>query len=148
MDPRGRCWLRARLQTRPNTAEGLIDAERVTLSTTRWRIVVARARRSLTLLRSGRPVAHLDAVIGTAGTPTPTGLFAIASVWRNPSDDFLGSWILPLTAHSDVLQTYDGGDGRVALHGRGGASLTAPLGSAASPAACAWRTRTSRASCA
>ncbi len=71
-------------------------------------------------------------MIGTAGTPTPTGLFAVASVWRNPPDDFLGAWILPLTAHSDVLKTYDGGDGRVALHGRGGASLAAPLGSAAS----------------
>ena len=40
--------------------------------------------------------------------------------------------MLPLTAHSEVLKTYDGGDGRVALHGRGGASLSAPLGSAAS----------------
>jgi len=29
------------------------------------------------------------------------------------------------------LATYDGGDGRVALHGRGGASLLDPLGSAA-----------------
>jgi len=37
-----------------------------------------------------------------------------------------------LTAHSDVLQRYDGGDGRVALHGRGGDSLRDPLGSAAS----------------
>jgi lipoprotein-anchoring transpeptidase ErfK/SrfK len=31
-----------------------------------------------------------------------------------------------------VLARYDGGDGRVALHGRGGASLRDPLGSARS----------------
>ena len=49
-----------------------------------------------------------------------------------PVDDFLGSWVLPITAHSDVLKTFDGGDGRVALHGRGGASLNDPVGSAAS----------------
>ena len=39
---------------------------------------------------------------------------------------------LTLTAHSDTLQRYDGGDGRVALHGRGGESLRVPLGSARS----------------
>ena len=131
-DARGRCWLRVRLPARPNAASGWISAERVRLLATRWRIVVDRARRSVTLLRDGRKVLRTGAVIGTSGTPTPKGLFAVTSVWRNPADDFLGTWILPLTAHSNVLKTYDGGDGRVALHGRGGASLLDPLGSAAS----------------
>ena len=45
---------------------------------------------------------------------------------------FLGSWVLSLSAHSDVLMRYDGGDGRAALHGRGGASFLDPLGTAAS----------------
>ena len=65
-------------------------------------------------------------------TPTPVGLFAIA--WAIPwnPDDFLGSWVLELTAHSDVLQQFDGGDGTVGIHGRGGASVLDPLGSAAS----------------
>ena len=45
--------------------------------------------------------------------------------------DFLGSYILPLTSHSNVLQEFDGGDGRVE-DGRGGASLHDPLGSARS----------------
>jgi lipoprotein-anchoring transpeptidase ErfK/SrfK len=59
-------------------------------------------------------------------------LFAIA--WAIPwhPNDFLGSWVLELTAHSDVLQQFDGGDGTVGIHGRGGASLLDPLGSAAS----------------
>jgi hypothetical protein len=129
---RGRCWLRVRLPARPNTAAGWINAERVRLRATPWRIVIDRRRRSVTLLRSGARVARATGVIGTSGTPTPAGLFAIASVWRNPPRDFLGAWILPLTAHSRVLETFDGGDGRVALHGRGGASLSDPLGSAAS----------------
>jgi lipoprotein-anchoring transpeptidase ErfK/SrfK len=37
-----------------------------------------------------------------------------------------------LTAHSNVLDDYGGGPGRVAIHGRDGASLFDPLGSAAS----------------
>jgi len=39
---------------------------------------------------------------------------------------------MPLTAHSDVLQRFAGGDGQIALHGRGGASLLDPLGTARS----------------
>jgi lipoprotein-anchoring transpeptidase ErfK/SrfK len=64
--------------------------------------------------------------------PTPVGLFAI--VWAIPwhPNDFLGSWVLELTAHSNVLERFDGGDGTVGIHGRGGASLLDPLGSARS----------------
>jgi lipoprotein-anchoring transpeptidase ErfK/SrfK len=47
-------------------------------------------------------------------------------------NDFLGSWVLELTAHSDILRHYDGGDGTVGIHGRGGASLLDPLGTALS----------------
>lgn len=39
---------------------------------------------------------------------------------------------LHLTAHSNVLEDYGGGPGRVAIHGRGGQSLLDPLGSARS----------------
>ena len=39
---------------------------------------------------------------------------------------------MALTAHSNVLQEFGGGDGRVGIHGRGGASLGDPLGSARS----------------
>ncbi len=56
-------------------------------------------------------------------------MFSIAGVWNSPPDSFSGSWILALTAHSDVLRTFDGGDGLTAIHGRGGASLQDPLGS-------------------
>ena len=71
-------------------------------------------------------------VIGAPITPTPQGLFSIVGVWRWNPADFLGSYILPLTAHSNVLQEFGGGDGRVGIHGRGGASLLDPLGSARS----------------
>jgi len=39
---------------------------------------------------------------------------------------------LHLTAHSDVLENYGGGAGRTAMHGRSGASLADPLGTARS----------------
>jgi lipoprotein-anchoring transpeptidase ErfK/SrfK len=49
-----------------------------------------------------------------------------------PAGGFLGSWAVHLTAHSEVLEDYGGGPGRVAIHGRGGASFLDPLGTAAS----------------
>ena len=39
---------------------------------------------------------------------------------------------MPLTVESNVLFNFGGGPGRIAIHGRDGASLENPLGSAAS----------------
>ena len=127
-----RCWLRVRLPWRPNNAAGWVNVNDVVLQKTPWRIEVSTARRTLTLFRAGAAVRTVSVVIGKPSTPTPIGLFAV--VWAIPwhPDDFLGSWVLELTAHSNVLQQFDGGDGTVGIHGRGGASLIDPLGSARS----------------
>jgi len=127
-----RCWVRLRLPWRPNNAAGWVNADLVVFAKTSWRIEVSTARRTLTLFRAGRSVRTISVVVGKPSTPTPTGLFAIA--WAIPwhPNDFLGSWVLELTAHSNVLRQFDGGDGTVGIHGRGGVSLLDPLGSAAS----------------
>jgi lipoprotein-anchoring transpeptidase ErfK/SrfK len=128
----GLCWLEVRLPWRPNDAAGWVNANKVFLQKTRWHIKISTSRRTLTLFRSGAPIRTVSVVVGKPSTPTPTGLFAVA--WTIPwhPDDFLGSWVLELTAHSDVLQQFDGGDGTVGIHGRGGTSLLDPLGSARS----------------
>jgi lipoprotein-anchoring transpeptidase ErfK/SrfK len=127
-----RCWVQVRLPWRPNDAAGWVNANKVVLEQTRWRIEVSTAQRTLTLFRAGAPVHTVSVVVGKPSTPTPVGLFAIA--WAIPwnPNDFLGSWVLELTAHSDVLQQFDGGDGTVGIHGRGGTSLLDLLGSARS----------------
>ena len=131
-DRKGRCWVRVRLPWRPNSAGAWLRAQHVNLRPTSWRIRVNLAERKLVLRRGQRAVLRTSIVIGAPITPTPTGLFSIVGVWRWNPADFLGSYILPLTAHSPVLQEFGGGDGRVGIHGRGGASLLAPLGSMAS----------------
>jgi L,D-transpeptidase catalytic domain len=81
----------------------------------------------------GKRVHRFRAVIGKPSTPTPLGLAAIYERNRQPNPRaFLGPWSLSLTAHSNVLESYGGGPGRVAIHGRAGASLRDPLGSARS----------------
>jgi L,D-transpeptidase catalytic domain len=88
--------------------------------------------RTISVLRSGLPVRRLRAVIGAPATPTPRGLFAVAEIRQPNAGGFLGPWALHLTSHSNTLDNFGGGPGRVALHGRGGASLADPLGSARS----------------
>jgi hypothetical protein len=131
-DRKGRCWLQVRLPSRPNNARAWLNAGRIVLRPTSWRIVISRGARTISVYRDGDRRRRFRVVVGAPGTPSPRGLFSIVGVWRWNPADFLGSYILPLTAHSDVLQEFGGGDGRVGIHGRGGASLSDPLGSARS----------------
>jgi lipoprotein-anchoring transpeptidase ErfK/SrfK len=131
--PDGRTWLRVRFDVRPNGASAWLNGEDAVVHVDRWRISVSLSRRVLKVYRGGRLMSVFWVVVGKRSTPTPTGLFAIAVELRQPKPHgFVGSWVLPLTAHSNVLRSFDGGDGQVALHGRGGASLADPLGSARS----------------
>jgi hypothetical protein len=60
-------------------------------------------------------------VVGARRTPTPTGLAAIYERNRQPNPRaFLGPWALSFTSLSNVLESYGGGPGRVAIHGRAG----------------------------
>jgi lipoprotein-anchoring transpeptidase ErfK/SrfK len=129
----GRDWVKVRLGDRPNTAAGWVPRDHVRLGHTTYWIEVRRHSRRVTIYRKGKRVRRFKAVIGKPTTPTPLGLAAIYERNRQPNaHQFLGPWALSLTAHSNVLESYGGGPGRVAIHGRAGASLRDPLGSARS----------------
>ena len=63
-----------------------------------------------------------DMAVDFAGSspqnPTPQGLFALSEIvpQSNPRG-FYGPFILTLSAHSDRLSDFDGGQGQVAIHG-------------------------------
>jgi lipoprotein-anchoring transpeptidase ErfK/SrfK len=129
----GARWVKLRLPTRPNNSKAWLPANRVKLIRNPWRVRVSLGRHRVTVLRAGRVLMRFRAVIGAPSTPTPKGLFAIYERVRQPDpSDFLGPYALHLTAHSNVLDNYGGGPGRVAIHGRSGASLLDPLGSSRS----------------
>lgn len=129
----GREWLKVLLSTRPTPSSGWISRDRVILRHSRTWIEVRKRNRVLKVFRNGRQVRRFRVVIGAAGTPTPAGLAAIYERNRQPDPHgFIGPWALSLTALSRTLKSYGGGPGRIALHGRDGASLLNPLGSAAS----------------
>lgn len=121
------------LPVRPNGTTGWIPRDHVALGRTPYWIEVGLRARTVTVFRGGRRVLRTRAVVGAPGTPTPTGLAAIYERNRQPDPSaFLGPWALSLTSLSNVLESYGGGPGRVAIHGRAGASFADPLGSARS----------------
>ena len=123
-------WYRVLLPSRPNAASAWVPASSVRVSSTPWRVRVRLGTRTAQLLRAGRVVGRWTVAVGTPADPTPTGRFAVSEVVHQADPaGFFGPAILTLTAHSIALSDFDGGDGRVALHGT---SLPNLLGQAVS----------------
>ena len=130
---RGREWVKLRLAVRPNGSAGWVPRDRVALGQTSYWIEIRTRARVVTIHRDGKRVRRFRAVVGTPATPTPLGLAAIYERNRQPNrGGFLGPWAIPLTIMSNVIENYGGGPGRIGIHGRAGASLADPLGSARS----------------
>lgn len=125
----GRRWLQVRLPERPNSASGWVRADLTRTSTTPWRLILETGAARIQVERGGQVVRRFRAVVGKPSTPTPRGLFAVDERIRQPAGSELGPWALFLTAHSRILRDYGGGPGRIAIHGRAGPLLAAPLGS-------------------
>jgi lipoprotein-anchoring transpeptidase ErfK/SrfK len=111
-------WYRLLLPSRPNTASAWVPAESVRVTPTRYRIRVDLSSRVVALKESGEVVKSWTVAVGTSQNPTPLGHFAVSEIVHQvkPSG-FFGPEIITLTAHSQNLNEFDGGDGRVALHG-------------------------------
>lgn len=132
-DGLGRPWLRVALPIRPNGTSGWMLARDAVVGRTPWGIRVRLARRQLSAYYDGRLVRRVSVVVGTPSTPTPRGTFAIYEVApQKDPEAFTGPWALNLTGFSTVLENFGSGPGRVAIHGRAGASLSDPLGTARS----------------
>lgn len=123
-------WYRVRLPFRPNAATAWVPAEALKVSSTPWRVKVDVSQRRALVYRNGRRTRSYRVVVGRSAFPTPTGRFAISEVVKQRSSGgFFGPYIITLSAHSQRLNFFDGGRGRVAMHGTSRPGL---LGRAAS----------------
>lgn len=123
-------WYYVQLPRRPNTAAAWVPAGAVKVTRTRYRIKVDVSDRRAYLIRNGATIRNWRVVVGTPTYPTPLGRFSVSEIVRQQrASGFFGPYIITLSAHSDRLNDFEGGDGRVALHGT---SLPGLLGTAAS----------------
>ncbi len=110
-----RVWIRIQLPKRPNGTQGWVPEAAVDVRRNTTWIRVKTGSRTIQVFKRGVRVRTFRAAVGTGGTPTPGGLFAI---WDPvPTNGQLGPYILVLTAYSNVLRSFAGGDGIVGIHG-------------------------------
>lgn len=111
-------WLEVALPARPNGSTGWIRRDDVELREVDEAIEIDLAARQLTLLNGGAVVLTTPVAIGTSAAPTPTGAFYVVDkLATGDPDGPYGPFALGLSAHSDVLTDFAGGDGQVGIHG-------------------------------
>ena len=111
-------WIHVYLPTRPNGSLGWVRSRAVRLYTDGYRIVVRLHAHRLHFFRGRKLLATWPVATGTSATPTPRGLYYVVELLQpdDPGGSY-GPYSFGLSAHSNVLKTFAGGDGRVGLHG-------------------------------
>jgi lipoprotein-anchoring transpeptidase ErfK/SrfK len=111
-------WIRVLLPLEPNGSEGWVRERDVRLTEHPFRLEVDLGQRRLAAYRADRLLLRRPVAVGNSATPTPTGLFFTTQLVRpdDPSGPY-GPFAYGLSAYSETLDTFAGGDGQVAIHG-------------------------------
>lgn len=111
-------WARVLLPGRPNGSEGWIRAGDVTLYTVSGSLIIDLSDRELSYLEQGEVVLSTDVAVGSPRNPTPTGSFYVTdNVKLSDQNSPWGPAALGLSARSDTITEYNGGDGIIGIHG-------------------------------
>jgi hypothetical protein len=125
-------WLGVVTDEQPNGRLGWVEAGDRALrgSRTSWSLHADISERSVELRRGDTTVKRLSVAVGTSGSPTPPGRYAVTDkIPGNRYGAYYGCCILALTGHqTNPPPGWTGGD-RLAIHGT---NAPATIGSAAS----------------
>ena len=106
----------ASLPVRPNGTTAWIDVDAVSTHIVPNRIVVDLSDRRLRAYRADRKLLDEPVAVGSSATPTPVGEFYVDISVVNPIGPY-GDHMLSVAGFSDVLHTFGGGIGQIAIHG-------------------------------
>ncbi len=114
-------WLNVNVPVRPNGTTGWIKKSDVHTFQHRYAIRISRAARKMVVCNAGRVIQTEVVAIGQSIYPTPTGSFFTADLVKpkaGPTGSY-GPFAYGLSAFSESpdLEDWNGGDGRVAIHG-------------------------------
>ncbi len=117
-------WLQVLLPIRPNGSTGWIHAADVTLVPTRYRVTVELAAHRLRVTNGPEILLEDTVAVGAPATPTPPGRYYIRALLQAPDPNTVyGPYAYGLSGHSDALQTFNGGDAEVGIHGNNDPSV-------------------------
>lgn len=111
-------WARVMLPIRPNGSDGWVEVGEMMLYVIYGNLVVDLSERSLTYYEQGEEVLSTTVAIGTPHNPTPTGSFFVTDnvTLADPNGPW-GPHALGLSARSDTITEFNGGDGIIGIHG-------------------------------
>lgn len=111
-------WLHVMLPGRPNGEKGWIRNSGVVSYEVDTRAVIDLTNRTLEVYEGNRQIFETAIGIGSPASPTPTGLFFITDAVRitSPGGPW-GPYAFGLSARSDTVTEFNGGDGIIGIHG-------------------------------
>ena len=115
-------WLKVMLPVRPNGSTGWVRASDVSLASHDFRILAEVSEHRLTVWKGHEVFAQEPVGVGRGSTPTPGGLFYTTGLVKpvEPRDvQAYGPFAYPLSGFSEVLTSFMGGNGELAIHGTG-----------------------------
>jgi len=111
-------WLEVLLAGRPNGATGWVSADDVELREVALEVRVDLDARTITVLDGGEQLLTTATAIGDRDHPTPAGRFYVVDKLETPDPDgAYGPFAIGLSARSEVLTEFGGGDGQIGIHG-------------------------------
>jgi lipoprotein-anchoring transpeptidase ErfK/SrfK len=117
-------WVRVLLPVRPNGSTGWVRATDVQLTPNHFHVKVALGAHHITVMQDQTVLYEGDVAIGTEKTPTPTGEYYVrVKVKAIDPTTVYGPYAWGLSSHSDALDTFNGGDAEIGIHGNNDASV-------------------------
>lgn len=111
-------FLKVRVSARPNGTVGWVKRDQVTLREVPNRVLVEVGARRVTVLRGDEVLLQETAAVGTDRTPTPLGEFFVDGIVDLAyKGGPYGAFQVSVSGFSDVLKSFQGGNGQIALHG-------------------------------
>lgn len=110
-------WLRVHVSMRPNGFMAWVKRSQVKLRTVPNRIVVDVTTRRVEVFHGDDRILDAAAAIGAGRTPTPIGLFFVDGWVPLEGNGPYGAGQLSVSGFSEVLHSFGGGVGQIAIHG-------------------------------
>ena len=112
------------LADRPNGSTGWVHASDVQLTPNPYRLQVRLSDHKITVFQGTNSIYEGQVAIGASDTPTPPGKYYTRVLIQAPDPNTVyGPFAYGLSAHSEVLNEYNGGDAEVGVHGNNDTSV-------------------------